>query len=118
MLRLFSILALFVLGASTARAECTVATQKRWENAMSEVGQIERLRVRMNLEEERTNIGFQCRMKDALVEISAAAKEYFPACDPLVADRAHVAVVRSETALANFDASKCSKPKAALAKKK
>ncbi|PVE25184.1 hypothetical protein DC522_06520 [Microvirga sp. KLBC 81] len=111
-------LAFIVTGIGTARAECSVATQKRWENAMSEIMQIERLRVRMTLEEETTNIRFQCRVKDVLVEISAAAKEYFPACDPHVADNAHVAVLKTENALSKFDASKCSKTQAASTKKK
>jgi hypothetical protein len=85
---------------------------------MRELMEIERLRVRMSWEEEMTNAVFQCRMRDAVVEISTAAKEYFPACDPLRADRGHVVIVKVEDALGKFDASKCTKPKAAPAKKK
>ncbi len=103
---------------NSVQAECSVAVQKRWENAMTEVMQIERLRVRMKWEEQTTNVALQCRLRDALVEISAAARDYFPACDPHVADQAHVAVLKSEDALGKFDASICAKPKATSAKKK
>jgi len=118
MFRLFPVLALILIGTSAARAECSVATRKRWENATSEIMQIEFIRKRMSLQEEMTNVALQCRMRDALVEISAAAKEYFPACDPIVADHAHVLVVKSEDALGKFDASKCTKPQTAASAKK
>jgi hypothetical protein len=116
MLRLFLALALLGAGTGAAQAECSVAVQKRWENAMRELTQLERLPWRERYNPD--NIALQCRMKDVLVETSAAAKEYFHACDPLRADRAHVAVEHVKGALAQFDASRCSKSQAASARKK
>lgn len=110
-------LALSVVGFHHAHAaECTVHVQKRWENAMREIVEIERIPWRQRLDEK--NVPLQCRIWAGLVEVSAAAKDYFPACDPIHAPYGHVAVQRSETALAQFDASKCAKATASAGKKK
>lgn len=116
MFRSLVVLGLLAVGTGAAQAECSVAAQKRWENVMYEWKQLERVpwRERYN----PNNIAIQCRMRDVVAEISAAAKEYFPVCEPIVAGRAHVLVVHAEEALAAFDDSKCSKPKAASAKRK
>lgn len=108
----------FVLAciSNTQAAECSVAIQKRWESSMQEISQIEKIPWRTRYDE--SNAALQCRMREALVEISMAAKDYFPACDPHLAGRAHVVVVKAEDALAKFDASKCVKPRATSAKKK
>jgi hypothetical protein len=83
---------------------------------MQETSQIEKIPWRMRY--DTTNTALQCRMRDALIELSSAAKEYFPACDPFRADRAHVLVVKAEDALGKFDASKCAKPQPVSANKK
>lgn len=116
MLRLSLAPAFLLACLGTAQgAECSVAVQKRWEHAMQEISQIEKIPWRMRYDE--TNTALQCRMRDALIEISSAAKEYFPACDPFRADRAHVLGVKAEDALGKFGVSKCAKPQPASAKR-
>ncbi len=83
---------------------------------MQEISQIEKIPWRTRY--DASNVALQCRMRDAVLEISTVAQEYFPACDPHLAGRAHVLVMKAEDALGKFDASQCAKSKAASAKKK
>ena len=112
MLRLFLTVAVFIAAAPALHAaECSVAVHKRWESAMQEMAQIDRLPWKEQA--DTSNIALQCRMMRALIEITAAAKDYFPACDPHFAGHAYAAVRHAEDALTKIDVPKCPKPQTA-----
>jgi len=89
-------------------AECSSAIHRRWESAMAEAMQIDRVLVRSQTIEPDT--ATLCRIVKNATELLAAGKDYFSACDPLDSGRRQIILIKMEALLAKTDASPCLKP--------
>lgn len=108
MLRSLLILVLIATGISAAQAaECTKTLHLRWEEAMTEAMQINRVLLKLGAKDPDQQT--LCRIVKSATELSTVGKEYFPACDPLDEGRRRIVLTKMEELLAKTDPSVCSK---------